>query len=393
MFRGYLKILECYLADYASGSLIQLKLARHPSFRPYPCIFEIIQKPFNNLESLCVVACEFGSELPFNRIFPNLKYLKLGKNSYHYTSAIRLHFSALTDLALHDPWSLKKFDQCDVKELLRLNPQLEKLELCLEMKFGPQFITWIKEACPNLQHLGFGFLNVSFDFPYEHYEPCDFNQIEKLTLKKVSEIRVPFTFSKLKYLELDIFTFPISSRDISELIVRYPHLISLKLEVSTNLFDLNDFFRIEHLLLNFEELRIEILNDDIPSDDLMHFLTRNRSLKRFSLRTLSLNFHHVYNAIMFGNSEFKIRNKAIEFNILRTTDNCSKTFVFRELKMLHYSDISELCTYDESRHLLLQKYDEYEKGLITVLKKTIPKYCGVICESTHIALNMSDFYF
>lgn len=390
MFRPCSKMLECYLSDYASESLIQMKLAR---FYPDQCIFQTIQKPFTNLKSLCIEECAFGRELPFNRIFPNLKSLKLGTNKYKCCSAIRLHFSVLTDLALHDDThSLKKFDQSDVKELLKLNPQLEKLELCLSMEFGPQFVTWIKEACPNLQHLGLGCSPTSLSFTFLYSETCHFNQIEKFTLNNYTAITAPFTFSKLKYLELGV-NWTMCNTFISELIVKNPHLISLTLELSSTFYDLHNLFRMEHLLLNIEELRIEILKEDIPSDDLMYFLTQNRSLKRFSLKTMSWHFHEVYNAIISGNNEFKIRHKAIEFNITRTADNYSKKFVFRDLKMLHAFDVVwECCSYDESRHLLSQKYDEYENGLINVLKKRRPNKASTM-EAIHISLMMGDFYF
>lgn len=373
----YGKMIESYLAEYASDALVHIAFGSSAFY-----FFQNIQKPFTNVKTLHMNECFFERELPFNRNFPNLQSLKLGMNQIKYSSAIKLHFLALTDLALHDPLYMGYwFDKNDVEDLLKLNPQLEKLELRLHHGYCPQFISRLKQYCPNLKHLGLGSPDpISFR---EGFEPVHFDQIEKFTLKDIEEMSIPFSFSKLQSLEIRISDKNVRSTDILNFIGRNPHLTSLKLELS-HIVGLSHFFRDERLLLNIEDLRIGILRKDIPSDDLLYFLTRNRSLKRFSLTGKCTRFRHFYNAIISRDIEFKIRNKAIEFTVTKTKDESSVKYVLRfitrggkhglpydleqDVRDEDYGDhcddrIIECCSYNESPHLISHKYDEYINAL------------------------------
>lgn len=375
-----------YLAKYSSKSLIQMSVAvEHMRF------FENIQKPFINLKSLYMGACCFGRDLlPFNSIFPNLQSLRLGHNQYENTSAFIIHYFSLTEFALYD--LRESFNQNDIEKLLKLNPQLEKLDIRPADRFSNvQFIERLKKCCPKIKQLELGCpRTIIYDL-----ELTQLDQIEKLTIKDVYELNIPLTFSKLKYLEIGSNEEYVTSRDISVFIGKNPHLTSLKFELS-NIVDLTHFFRIESLLMNIEELNIGVLKQDIPSDDLINFLTRNRSLKRFSLTARFKNIRQFYNAIISMNTEFKIRNKAIEFILTRVIDHSSIKYVLRVLTMgslpfyerkedrdndylydrINYpynNRLLECCSYDESPHLISQKYDEYINAAVNYCDNKISR--------------------
>lgn len=379
------RIVEHYLAEYGSGSFIQMTFAHSRHF------FENIQKKFTKVKYLHIEDCGFERELPFNRNFPNLQSLKLGSNYFRYPAAIRIHFPALTSLALHDS---SYGDKNDVEELSKLNPQLEKLELFLRLEWYPQFISRIKEYCPNLQNLGLGSVGYPMCF-CDGFQSTHFDKIEKFSLNNIDDMRIPFTFSRLQQLKIKSFEENIQSTDISNFIDKNQYVTSLELQLC-NIVDLSHFFRINSLLLNIEELRIEILEKDIPSDSLMYFLTQNQSLKRFSLTGQLQNFRHFYNAIISRDTEFKIRSKAIEFTVTRATDHASKKYVLRiiskgseavewvEERDIRYTRtgtlywvidtfednrLMECCSYDDSPHLISQKYDKYANTLRTLLKQ------------------------
>lgn len=144
------KTIEHYLAEYCSESLIHLSLQN--------CEIDYIlhdtQKPFNSIETLHIDRCMFSSDLPFNRLFPKLHTLKLGRNAYEDTSAIKVHFPTIRNLYfLDDIFYLHKkyFQEEDIASLFKLNSHLESSILHLRHEYSSNFIQRIKEYCPNLQ--------------------------------------------------------------------------------------------------------------------------------------------------------------------------------------------------------------------------------------------------
>lgn len=404
------QILEEYFVKYGSNSFIKMSLTENRRI-----FFENIQTPFSNVKSLHIVDCRFGHELPFNRIFPNLQTLRLGLNRYSNPSAIRMNFLALVNLAIDD--SYYKIQENDFEELLKLNPQLEKLEIYTEYGYSPKFISYLKEYCPNIRHLGLG---SSYSFLFRNmpditsieidgeYEPTHFDNIVKLTLHNIVELRNPFTFSKLQHLTVKMcYDKSISNAEFSNLMNENPQLKSLELQLY-NFVEISDFFRNEHILSKIEKLYIGVLKVDIPSDSLLYFLAQNRSLKKFSLTGVLQNFRQFYNAVISRKTEFKIRNKAIEFTITKF-DNTSIKYVLRlvpkfseydyetEEDLIHrtmgrkhlygreYDGIYllECCSYGESPHLISKKFDEYKNSIIVALdeikkKENRPHNDGVI---------------
>ena len=197
-----------------------------------------------------------------------------------------------------------------------------------------------------------------------------------------------YIFGKLQH--LTIRSTEGNSDDIFNFIRNNLRLTSLEIDLRNNI-ELIDFFRIENLLSNIEELKMRISREDIPADGLMNFLTENRSLKKFSLIGRWKNFRQFVIAIISRHNEFKIRNKAIEFIVTKTTDHSSMKFVLRlitkgsdwktdeEIREIWDANFNfnfdfenrlvECCTYDESTHLTTHTFDEYINTLRNKMEK------------------------
>lgn len=148
---GSCKLIEQYLAEYCSESLDQLSLSNAKSNH---FIFEDTEKQFENLKTLHIERCTFGMNLSFNKNFPNLQTLKLDFNRYYHTSAIRAHFPMLKHLFFFDEvfeFYPQKFQEEDIEELLKLNPQLDTASFYFYYKYSEDFISRIKDYCPKLQ--------------------------------------------------------------------------------------------------------------------------------------------------------------------------------------------------------------------------------------------------
>lgn len=135
-----------YLTEYCSECLNQFSVDMCPN----KCLFKFIQRPMTNLKTLHVEKCFIGNELAFNTIFPILETLKLGTNRYTNPSAIRVHFPTVKNLYFSDDnaFGSKKCQENDIDELLKLNPQLEKVLLILQNNYNSNFVQRLNKYCP-----------------------------------------------------------------------------------------------------------------------------------------------------------------------------------------------------------------------------------------------------
>lgn len=153
------KYIESYLSEYCSETLVQLSLEMS-RFE----IFEDTQKPFTYLKTLHIEKCSFRDRsLTIDRLFPNLQTLKFGCNYYH-TTAIEAHFPSLKYLWIHsNDLKEEKF-----REILKLNPQLEKSVICFTRECSQDFHTHIKKHYQNTQ-IYYGFITLPFLFSYSEF--------------------------------------------------------------------------------------------------------------------------------------------------------------------------------------------------------------------------------
>lgn len=159
------KEIELYLEEYCSESLRQISI-QGSKYSDRHRTLENIKKPFNNVETVYVEKCRFNSEkLPINEVFPSVRTLKLGCNTYDNPSVIRAHFPSVQHLWFHDKNFLSgygTFQEEDIEEMLKLNPQLKTSLLYLVDNYSRNFTTRLKEYFPNVQFLQNG------RTPYNH---------------------------------------------------------------------------------------------------------------------------------------------------------------------------------------------------------------------------------
>lgn len=149
----FCKFIEHYLSEYCSKSLQQISLQGNLCTSIHT-ILEDIHKPFYGVKAVHIEKCAFGEVLPFNTVFPNLQSLKLGFNAWNCPSAIRNKFNSLENLWFEDRIFLvgqAKFEEKDIEDFFRLNPQLQNAVLNLWINTNSNFTARLQKYCSNLQ--------------------------------------------------------------------------------------------------------------------------------------------------------------------------------------------------------------------------------------------------
>lgn len=360
LFNGKSQRIEQYLDEYCSKSLTQITIKESSNN-----IFQITPKPFQNVEFVWLENCFFGLELSIKDIFPNVRVLKLGRNYYLHPPIIRMHLPRLTELFFHERNNyIYRFQESDIDMLLKLNPQLEKLVLCLSNQYDSKLIQNIKINCPNLRH--FELYCCSSNLKDIKQRPIDFERIETFGIYSYF-----VGFTRFFQIKMHPFTADMIPSDYRYPIICNPQLTSIKFCMCTFGGDIHQIFINKSVLLNIEDLSIiqqyhDSGDDVITSESIIRFLKQNRRLKTFSLIVPRLSTNdQFYDLIMSTNDEFKIRHKAIVFTITRATDNLKMKYFIRVKKWVecyYYSqeiNYFELASFHESNMAFQQKFTEY----------------------------------
>lgn len=96
-----------------------------------PDVFSDVNQPFDNVEYLLLndkFAKVESKTLKFNEMFPKLKHLQLTGVALSEKGSLGVHFSNLVELGI-SPSSKRNIFDDDVKELIKMNPQVRKLDL------------------------------------------------------------------------------------------------------------------------------------------------------------------------------------------------------------------------------------------------------------------------
>lgn len=134
----FCKFIDYYLSEFCSESLHEISLQGSFRTAKHYC-FEDAHKPFVNVKKVHTERCAFGEKLPFNKVFPNLRTLKLGYNTWTHPSAIRMNFNSLENLWFYDKnYNIAQMDfkEEDIEEMLRLNPQIQNAVLLLDNSYN-----------------------------------------------------------------------------------------------------------------------------------------------------------------------------------------------------------------------------------------------------------------
>ncbi|XP_055307320.1 uncharacterized protein LOC129571540 [Sitodiplosis mosellana] len=292
---AFVSFLMSSLEKYCSKSLREL------TDRTNNLLFlKEIRNPFINVEKIFCTWVSFStSEIPFNTLFPNLKSLDVAwisgstsempfctlfpnleslKTSISNKVAVRIASPSMKHLCITTPMF---HEENIVYELLKLNPQLEKLEIDFKNIF--RHIMFSRDV--NLPKLKDLFLRTYFKtYNVQRYH---FDNVTNFHLVVNSDLAyVPFTFNKLERFQFTSYYFSKSDTipsHIFDFITENKHLKSIT--VSRLECGVTELFQLCSVLTNIEELYVEVRRP-LPSS--ISELIRNLFSKNHSFKNLTL---------------------------------------------------------------------------------------------------------
>lgn len=296
----YNTILQCsndtfdiYLTKYGLNSVKILKISDWDKCYKRS-LFKNIKKSFPNVRVIKIANCTLEVEsLP--KIFPNIESLELIGNVYKSHAVINEHFSKLKELIILFG------DGDELLEMLKLNPQIERLSFPINKDYGHKQIEYIREQQPELKYLFIRWYP-SDSVLFKNIKPFHFNNVIDFQLKsqKLSVISA-FTFSKLQRLSIN---FHINLDDnntyqpILDFIHKNTHLTSIEIHNSV-CGNLDRLFDLEYILSNIEEL--SILHYKLPKDmeyklmcSILGFLQRSKTLKKLLIKVYSRFLSYIF---------------------------------------------------------------------------------------------------
>lgn len=281
--------IEQYLTQYCWQSLNFLSLSCHPT----RALFNgTIKNPFANVYSLKMESCcFFRSKVQFNEYFPRLRFFQLDSNCYETRTVMIGNDPTLRALAV-----LKEFDQAEIVEMLKLNPQIQKLLLC--SNYSARLIRQLDEYLVLLECLCLRDLPSEFAQMHD-FQPIHLDNVTEFAISTGQAVvgagrleKLPFTFRRLTHLSI---VGPLHLTDNwFDFFGTIGDCKSIGLfDVSGNITKLFDLRNVQH---GVECLNIN-WNGEVSSDCVTEFLALNRSLKRFTLKICQPNTRHFVKTI------------------------------------------------------------------------------------------------
>lgn len=345
-----------YLIEYGSNSIIELSL--HFLF-DFPQFFDLMH-PFTKVLILRMEWCSTKNESHIRTIFPNIQCLKLGIHLFNHDSTMNFCLPALKEFSFDlnqelecKGWPIFYSQINLIVDFIRLNPQIEKFEFQHTCPSTPDanFIQLIRDLLPNLKYL---YLRVGHMFYRGLEHPFHLENIEHFSFA-YSLTRIPFSFSKLKHLELYLcfepyhYDIDFDHPPVRVLIESNQCLKSILIE-SDQFYNTESFFELNNVVTNVEDISIRFLNS-LPAEGVWRFLKRNKSLKRFSLIGKPSAFYELIDKIVSNNPKIGIRKRILQFTMERDSDRTPTKYVIRRLKWRYNTmkadqEFIQLCTYD-----------------------------------------------
>ncbi|XP_055307736.1 uncharacterized protein LOC129572435 [Sitodiplosis mosellana] len=276
-------LIENYLAEYCSKTLKHLELTHPPMI-----LFKEIRNPFINIENIDLHGyqapiCEF----PFSSVFPNLNLLQIWFSCFseEFTPICIPQMKKLSLFGgrIHQRSELNvnratNFEENEIKEMLRLNPQLEELKLNL---YSIKDIIFQDLSLPNLKRLS---PTMHFNSNIKNADRYHFENVIDFNLPFHKITNIPFTFSQLERFEYSCFEDKTIKPYVLEFISENKYLKSV---ILTNVWDgINSLFPILTELNHIEEVSVETTLYEIPSSTwnlIPELFSQIQSLKKFTL--------------------------------------------------------------------------------------------------------------
>lgn len=268
--------IEKYLTRYCWQSLHFLSLSCHPT----RMLFNgTIEQPFTNVYSLKMESCCFlRSKVKFGETFPRLRFIQLDSNCYETRTVINGKDPALRALAI-----LKDFEEKEIVEMLKLNPQIQKLILC--SNYSSRLIRQLDEHLHRLECLCLRNLPDEFA-QMEDFQPIHLNNVTEFAMStgqadgaKPQIEKLPFTFQRLTHFSI------VGPLHLNDNWFRF--LGNIGNCKSIGLFDVSGditkLFDLRNIQDGIECISIN-LNGQVSSSQVTDFLALHRSLRKFTLK-------------------------------------------------------------------------------------------------------------
>ncbi|XP_055320233.1 uncharacterized protein LOC129577369 isoform X1 [Sitodiplosis mosellana] len=288
--------IESYVEKYCSKSIRRLGLDSPPKF-----LFKEIQTSFINLENIAFYYYYPLCEVSFSN-FPNLKSIELHL-SWRESNLICIpnvkifHIEArknIQSLGLN-------YEENEIKELLKLNPQIEDLKLRIEntqsihglFKYSDIIFQGLNENLPMLRRLNLD-MNIDENFRSYHFDNVidfQFNSYPKL-------INIPFTFSKLERFTCSLHLKDTIESCVFDFIAANECLKSITLDGVMD--GIDNLFQLNTVLTSVEEMSIKICRCNsvsITSDLILNLFSQSQSLKRLTLTAYPRNFENLDDSV------------------------------------------------------------------------------------------------
>lgn len=236
------------------------------------------------------------SKSPFASLFPRLRYIQIDSNRYEHRTSINSNRPSLESLAI-----FSEFDEQEIIDALKLNPQLRNLLLC--SNYSSKLIRYLNECLPSLERLCLCNLPNEF-FRFEFFDPIHFVNLVDFSMSVDCELsnKFPFTFAKLEQFTV-VGSFKLNMHWFN----LFKSLDECK---SIGLFGVsNNIEPLFNMLLNYD-VRYNVKNVSVSvngkvSSECLNKLLRHTRVEKIALTSCPTDFDKFMRAIQFD-SKWKV---------------------------------------------------------------------------------------
>lgn len=273
--------LDEYVANYCANNIKELEIWGRKNN------FENLQVTFSCVEKVRLIECKLDETITkLNERFPKMRSLEFAINYFTCTEVddrqcIEAHFPHLKHLSINMPSTRAKaigFREKNVLNALKLNPNLQSLNLCSSFGFlTKQFVRAISEICESLDTLQITGYPLQFDGRI-HFKNVKYFKIEQ----SYSSFRspIPLTFDVLETFEwssvstLKPFLF--------DFVHMNPSITKMRLSFSSKSLTNDEVMEMKRSFAFVKEIeQIDILvRDNLSAEVITFFLNNCQSLKK-----------------------------------------------------------------------------------------------------------------
>lgn len=275
--------IESYVAKYCSMSLRRFQFNEPPRL-----LFEENQNSFINVERIDFSNYSPLCDVPFSKFFPNLKHIQLYIYRTVWDRSILIAIPSMRSLYIYATFISRNRDsnleENDINELLKLNPQIEELEINLGDGFKDVIFQNFNVNLPMLRKFSLRSHPNNIDQRYHSDSVIDFvlKPSKKLT-------NISFTFNKLERFKCSFFNDETIASCVFNFIEENKHLKSITLDglfrgINTSI---KKLFQLDSVLTNIEELSIEFWDKSMESvllsEHILNLFSESQSVKKLTL--------------------------------------------------------------------------------------------------------------